>query len=352
MKLNILHLTPDFNYSDGRSYYVYLLLKYLKRKKHNVFLCTNGGDSYERVNQFEIPVFEIPSLSKKHLFINSVNQLGKIISQNKIDIIHSHHRYYELLANSVKKNKTHTVFTSLSKVSRRYYIEYKSEKIIAVSNSIKQMLIEKFNTDTKKISLIPNFTDSEEVKEVNDFKAYVNKNNEPYTILSVGRFHKEKNYETLLKAVSLLKNKNIKVILIGEGDEKRKYEKIINENSLNAALIPPQKNLNVYFKKANVCVLSSVNDPLPGFMLQSGLHVKPFIGSDVDGIAEVIENNVNGLLFKRRNEAELAERIEYFMENSAKARDCAENLNKLILTNFTEKTVIPEIESLYESFFK
>ncbi len=50
MKLNILHITPDFNYACGRSYYVYLLSKYLSRK-HNVTVLTNGGDSLERLEE-------------------------------------------------------------------------------------------------------------------------------------------------------------------------------------------------------------------------------------------------------------------------------------------------------------
>ena len=99
-----------------------------------------------------------------------------------------------------------------------------------------------------------------------------------------------------------------------------------------------------------MCVLSSVRDPLPGFMLQSGLHRKPFIGSDTDGIAEVIENNNNGLLFEKKNEHELSEKIKFFIDNKQTALNCADNLNKLVFEKFTERTVIPQIENLYQSF--
>lgn len=344
--MNILHLTPDFNYSDGRSYYVYLLLKYFKKKGHNVFLMTNRGDSFDRLSESGIPYNADASLSRKTSFVSSLKKISEKVDSLNIDIIHSHHRYFELLANSMKrKRKVNTVFTSLSIVDKRFYVEYKSDKIIAVSNCIRDMLVNKFNVNDNKISLIPNFVDSEEYSDKR--KTFPD---DSFCILSAGRFHSDKNYETLIKAVSLISGHRIKLILIGEGPEKNKYETLIKQYSIDAELIPPQKDLKKYFDIADMCVLSSVRDPLPGFMLQSGLHRKPFIGSDTDGIAEVIENNNNGLLFEKKNEHELSEKIKFFIDNKQMALNCADNLNKLVFEKFSERTVIPQIEYLYQSF--
>lgn len=344
--MNILHLTPDFNYSDGRSYYVYLLLKYFKKKGHNVFLMTNRGDSFDRLSESGIPCNVDASLSRKTSFVSSLKKISAKVDSLNIDIIHSHHRYFELLTNSVKKkSKVNTVFTSLSIVDKRFYVEYKSDKIIAVSNCIRDMLVNKFNVNENKISMIPNFVDSEEYSDKR--KTFPD---DSFCILSAGRFHRDKNYETLIKAVSLISGHRIKLILIGEGPEKNKYETLIQKYSINAELIPPQRDLRKYFDIADICVLSSVRDPLPGFMLQSGLHRKPFIGSDTDGIAEVIENNNNGLLFEKKNEHELSEKIKFFIENRQTALNCADNLNKLVFEKFTERSVIPQIENLYQSF--
>jgi glycosyltransferase involved in cell wall biosynthesis len=285
------------------------------------------------------------------------------------------------LANSVnKKKKVHTVFTALSLVDKRYFVEYKSDRIIAVSNCVKDMLIKRFNVDVDKISLIPNFVDSEEVdressivnreskvisressivnressivnresKVMSRESSMANRQSETVNILSVGRFHKEKNYETLLKAIALLKEYKIKLILVGEGDEKEKYESIIKSKSLDVELMAPQRDLTQFFKDADICILTSIRDPLPTFMLQSGLHKKPFIGSDVDGIPEVIKNGENGLLFGKKHEFELSEKIKLFIEDKLLAEKCAGNLNRLVSEKYTEKTVIPEIEKLYK----
>jgi len=352
--LNILHLTPDFNYVDGRSYYVFLLLKYLKRNGHNVFLFTNGGDSFDRLEESEIPVFSDGPLSSKSSYLKSVKLISEFTKKNNIDIIHSHHRYYELIANSVSaiyNSKLKTVFTALSIVDRRYLVEYKSDKIIAVSNSIKRMLTEKFNVKKSKVVLIPNFVDSEELDKANDnSKKELQKSkiaNQRTHLLSIGRFHKEKDYHTLLNAVTILNDHNIHLSLVGEGPERSTYEKFIEKNSLKAQLISPRRNLKEYFQKADICLLSSVRDPFPGFMLQSGLHKKPFIGSDIDGISELIVDNQNGLLFKKQNPSDLSAKIKKFIVDRVFASQCGENLQTLVLKKYTEKTIIPMIEEVY-----
>ncbi|HMQ68379.1 MAG TPA: glycosyltransferase family 4 protein [Ignavibacteria bacterium] len=347
--MNILHLTPDFNYSDGRSYYVYLLLKYLKKNKHNVSLLTNSGDSFERIDRYSIPYFTEASLSRRSSFLGSVNRICKIAEENKIDIIHSHHRHYELLANAVKKKlKVKTVFTALSIVDRRYYIEYRSDRIIAVSNSVRNMLINKFNVNKNKISLIPNFTDTEELNMIKSPSS--GKKDGIINILSAGRFHKDKDHLTLIKAVSILSRRKMKIslTLIGEGEEKAEIEKQLRENSINSKILPPVKDLYNYINRSDICVLSSVRDPLPGFMLESGLIGKPFIGSDADGISETIKEGVNGLIFRKKNPEELAEKISVFIRDKMLSEKCSDNLNELVLSKFTEKKVMPEIEDLYK----
>lgn len=341
--MNILHLTPDFNYSDGRSYYVYLLLKYFRKRGHNVFLMTNSGNSFNRLDESGIPYNADESLSRKSNFPGSLSKIAEKANALNINIIHSHHRYFELLADSVKrKTKVRTVFTSLSIVDKRFFVEYRSERIIAVSNCIKEMLLKKFRVNENKITVIPNFADSEDYTP--GYKTFPEHS---ICILAIGRFHSDKNFETLIEAVSLVRGYNLKLLLIGDGPEKNKYEKLIKKLSVNAELIPPAGDLRIYFNKADICVLTSVRDPLPGFMLQSGLHGKPFIGSDTDGISEVIRDSVNGLLFEKKNSAMLAEKIEYIIKNKTSAFQYAVNLQKLVIDKFTEKTVIPEIENLY-----
>ena len=175
------------------------------------------------------------------------------------------------------------------------------------------------------------------------------KNHGPtYNILAIGRFHYEKNFEILLKALRILNDRKIKLVLVGEGDKHMDYRQYIKRYSLNVEIVIPQRDLIEYFLIADLCILPSARDPFPNLMLQSGLHKKPFIGAAVDSIAELIKDGYNGLLFKSGNETELAEKISKFRENPSFARHCANHLYDEVINNYTQEFAAPKIEKLYK----
>jgi glycosyltransferase involved in cell wall biosynthesis len=355
LRPNILHITPDFNYACGRSYYVFLLSKYLIRNRINVYIITNGGDSLDRLEENKIPFMIVKFLKSKNpiSFTKIKSILKDFIIKYDINIIHSHHRYSELIAiqtsRSLKNKKVKTIFTSLSIVKRKYNIEYQSDKIIAVSNTIKNILIKRFNINESKIEFIPNFVDTEETK-VYDFQSgSVCTPGKYFTILSVGRFHADKNFEVLLKAMRILNDKTIKLYLVGEGPRLVTYQKYISKYKLNVEVVKPQKNLSEYFSIADLCVLPSKRDPFPNFMLQSGLHKKPFIGSNIDGIAELIKNGENGLLFESGDAQELAEKIQRMKYDEKLKAESSFKLHNDVMNNYTQEILFPKIYYLYKN---
>lgn len=328
------------------------------RKNHNVHLITNGGDSLERLEELGINYSILKGLRSKNpiSFARNITEMRSFIKNKHINVVHTHHRLAELLAvqsiQFIRKDRPVTILTSLSNVKRKYNIEFRSDRIIAVSNSIKKMLIEKFRVKENNISVINNFTDTAEIHELEIISTKKHSLGNYFNILAIGRFHHEKNFETLLKALNILKDKNIGLILLGEGSLDKEYLKYISKHNLNVEIIVPQKNLIKYFLVADLCVLPSARDPFPNFMLQAGLHRKPFIGSDVDGIGELIKEGKNGLLFSAGKEDELAKKIMLFKKNPKLAKECADNLHIDVLNNYTQEFIIPKIEHLYRQSIK
>ncbi len=315
-------------------------------------MITNGGDSFDRLEERSISYSIIKGLKSKNplKIASNISQIRNYIRENDVNIVHTHHRLAELLgvqAAGYSGRRPRTIFTSLSIVKRRYNIEFKSSHIIAVSNSVKNMLTGKFNISENRISMIPNFTDTNEIHELELVLPYTRDHDRFFNILAVGRFHHEKNFETLLRALSFLDDNSIKLILVGDGSRDIDYKKYIAKNNLNVEIIVPQKNLLQYFMLADICVLPSERDPFPNFMLQAGLHKRAFIGANVDGIGELIRNEVNGLLFEAGNASELADKIKQLKTNTLLRKKCAENLHKDVLNNYTQEFIVPKVEHLY-----
>ena len=134
--------------------------------------------------------------------------------------------------------------------------------------------------------------------------------------LSIGRLTKQKNFIFLVETFKEFNiNKKNKLIIIGEGEDRSKIEKIINDNNLHDTvhLIGYQKNVFNYFKKSKCFILSSLWED-PGFVLiEAGYMNIPIISSDCEnGPSEFLNNGNGGLLFRSNNKKSLLECFKTF----------------------------------------
>lgn len=345
--LKILFIVPSFTKTDGRSYYTYLLIKYLSQNNINCFLLTDIESDTSRFIPLGIKIYQSDIMSKNPLSVfRNINLINSIQKENSIDIIHNSHRFTELLASLAKSknNSFNSVMTVLSIVNKKYFIEYNSDRIITVSQGLKNILINKYKKSPEKISVIHPFIDA------NLIKIFKNeKQNNKFIIYADGRFHKEKDFITLLKAIELIKNENVILNICGEGEEEQFLKNYVTQHNLPVNFLPPVYDRSEYFNDADLCVLPSIRDPFPLFMLLAGAYKKTFIGADTDGIPELIINNENGLLFPKSDYESLSKKILYVINNPSHADKMAENLNKYVLENYSEKKVIPKIINIYQS---
>ena len=98
----------------------------------------------------------------------------------------------------------------------------------------------------------------------------------------------------------------------------------------------------------DVVVLPSRIEPFGIVVLEAGSTNKPFVGSKVDGIAELIENEKEGLLFESGNADALVKQIIKIIDDKKFADVLAKNLNKKVLESFTVQIIIPQYEKLYK----
>ena len=212
-------------------------------------------------------------------------------------------------------------------------------------------MIDNFKINIDKISVINNFASENDFYSETDEKFEHNLNIKAKKIIFVGRLSREKGIDILLKAFEEILSQNINacLILVGDGEERELVESYLRENNSKIFLIKPNLRIKKFYETADVVVLPSRVDPFPLVMLEAGLMKKPFIGSNVDGISEVIEENINGLLVKPENINDLAEAISFLLNNESKAKELGENLYKKVTSEFSPEIIIPKYEALYNS---
>jgi len=336
-KIVIYFLLPSLR-GGGAERVTINLLKRLNRKELQLKIILG-----EKIGPFigEIPIdISVIDLKVHHLrcaFLKLVRHLR----QEHPDILFSvmgHTNVIALLAKRFANVSTKvlvSVHTSISKVKKNRldikarliphferWLYPKADKIIAVSQGIKNDISEYLGINREKIAMIYNPIVDEEIFELaqepinhpwfHNFKIPI--------ILAVGALKKQKNYPLLFKAFKLIyRELALRLVILGEGEERENLENLAQELKIADKIDLQGFQMNPYkfIAKASIFVLSSSVEGLPTVLVEAMACGVPVVSTDCpSGPREIItEPGYNGLLVQPGNPRALAKAIFQVLDN-------------------------------------
>ncbi len=193
-------------------------------------------------------------------------------------------------------------------------ISKKTDKLFAVSNTAIEALIS-CGVNHLKIELLYNGT------HIIPQKKQLKKNN--LTLGIVGQIATHKGHDLLLKALYLLKKRNISFYLKIYGTGTQLYIKYLKDNIVSNGLngtimwMGFKDNLDAIYSHIDVLLLPTVVEESFGMVIiEAAVRNVLVIASDSGGPAEIIKNRYNGLLFERGNVNDLALKLEEICETN------------------------------------
>ena len=171
-------------------------------------------------------------------------------------------------------------------------------------------------------------------------------------LIALGRLVDQKDFITLLKAINKIKSKlEIRLLIIGEGDQKLNLISYINENKLNNIVKIKDRieNPYPYILKSDVMILTSKYEGLPNVLLE-GLALNKFIISSncPTGPSEILDRGKGGFLFRTGNYNELGNKIINYKRNK---RQC-DKLRKFSVSRLYRFDFKENLEKYYNIFLK
>lgn len=174
--------------------------------------------------------------------------------------------------------------------------------------------------------------------DVDKFQPVNYENKENY-VLTVARLSKFKNINMLVGTIAKLKNKNIKLKIVGDGEEK---DNLINLAwqlgiSKRVEILSGLSDIEVadIFAKAKIFILCSKEEPfgmVPVEALASGTMA---ISDNSGGPKEIIDNNKNGILIDNMDEDNLASCIDKLLLDEDKIKLFSNNARTRVVDVFT-----------------
>jgi glycosyltransferase involved in cell wall biosynthesis len=196
----------------------------------------------------------------------------------------------------------------------------------------------------EKISTIPSFFEETLNFDINikkEFHILPTKT----LLISVGLLTYRKGHLFLLKALEKIKNdfpnvyKDIKLIIIGDGEEKSNLLTYIDGHQLNdnVTLAGYRKDSHQFINEADIFVLPSVqNEDLPLVLLTAMQYNKCIVASNFAGIADLLTHEHDALLVQPNIETivdDLSKQILRLLGN----KGFANQLSSTIKTTYKEK---------------
>ena len=157
-------------------------------------------------------------------------------------------------------------------------------------------------------------------------------------ILSAGRLNQQKGFQYLIETARLAQENHDpwKFIILGNGREEAHLKHLISSYQLkNIELLGFKKEIHHYYKSADLFVLSSLAEGTPNVVLEAMSYKCPVIATNVNGVQEVIQNNLNGWYVPSRDSQALYKAIRYCFANPGHTQQVTENAFRTVREKFT-----------------
>ena len=127
-----------------------------------------------------------------------------------------------------------------------------------------------------------------------------------------------------------------------EGDPANLNIEVIGQLSIN--------DVKNYIEKSSVVVIPSFAEGLPNVAMEAASIGRPVIGSEVDGIPEIVITGETGFLFKPGNENELSNLIQNYIMNPEQVLIHGENARNHVVNYFDSKLFVKKYVNIYKKF--
>jgi len=173
--------------------------------------------------------------------------------------------------------------------------------IVANSRMVKDQIIHHYAVPEERITIIYNGVDLTRFTPENrgmwreKVRQDLSVSGRGKLLLFVGSGFKRKGVKTLISAMALMKEEDIKTLVIG-GDEVKSYERWAVQCGVGERIVflGPQKEIEQFYAAADLFVLPTLYDPFSNATLEAMASGLPVITTRNNGVAELIENGREG----------------------------------------------------------
>ena len=228
-----------------------------------------------------------------------------------------------------------------------------ADYIICMSEAVKEFVLNEVDVEESKVCIMPNRVDTDLYsKQVNEsaFAQLDAKYGNGKKIVHVGRKVKQKNLDTVIKAMQYVPN-DYKVIFIGQGNVEE-YKELSEQYGVSEQIFfvdhLSNKELSLYYSWCDCMCVPSRWEGFGMVFIEAAACECAIVTSNIAPMNEYLENNVNALLVDEyENPEKLAEAIKQACSNDVNMQKIKANARKVGL-KFEKNRIDKQEISIYK----
>lgn len=375
-KIKIAHIITKLELGGAQTNTLYTVENLDKTKFTVVLICGKGGILDNDAKKIKnIKLIFLNFLIRK---INPIKdilaliELFCILYKEKPDIVHTHsskagiigrwaaffcgikciiHTYHGFGFNNYQK-----LFVKFSFIFSERLTAIITDKLIAVAKeNIICGLKNKIGNFKKYILIRSGIKIKNFQKEYNleNLRKKFNLEHNEKLITTIGPFKPQKNLIDFINVAYFVSKeyKNVKFFIIGDGQERGKIETKIKELNLETKiyLLGWQRDISEILHITDIFVLTSLWEGLPKSVVEAMVSGKSVVCYAVDGIKEIVKNNINGFLIKPKDVNDMSEKILLLLKDDNLRIKFGIQSKHLIGQEFDIDYMVWQQENLYRS---
>lgn len=360
---SIVMMIDDATIGGGQRHILQLLDHLDRQKYHIAMLCgergfftqelETRGISYEIIPMSNIPrlrsIARCRSTLRKmapaivHTHGGTAGFYGRLATRAipEIKTVHTYHGIHYAHAEQSLKKKL------FARIDR--YLASKTDRLICVSHADFEIGVRLKLVHPSRTRVIPNGID---INKFNKRPDQGKIGREEFVIGTVARLHEQKGHRYLIETAKIIhgKHPSVRFHLIGGGELLEPIKTQIADAGLDEVvlLLGERNDIDDLYNTFDAFALPSLWEGLPLVLLEAMAAGLPVVATDISGNAELIDDNVDGLLCASRNSADLARILERIITEKTLRTTLGANARDKIVKNYSVSRTIQEVERLYD----
>ena len=368
---NLVQIVPSLD-SGGVERGTVDVANFLAQKQIKNFIVTSGGKMIKELDDNLVHVHQLPVSSKNFFSYPSIaRKINKFIQANNINLVHVRSRGPAWMVNLMSKNNVKTIATFHNVYGGNSFFKKmynkglsKMDHLIAISDYVRETVIQKYNITNKNISVINRGIDTEyfnkpinnDTKEDFISKHQIDKSKK--IILFPARLTRWKGQLEFVDVINKITTENILVLFAGDTKNNSYTNQLrekINKSNQNKKFkilgSVNQEEMRLLFDIADLSVSLPLRAEGFGRTISESLYSgTPVIAFNFGGAKNQLEHLSDFFKSTSQDYGSLPNKIDLLLNLSEDQKiKILQNVKNVIENNFSKKNMVNQYLEFYES---